>query len=144
MKTKELLLECKVKLGIQTDYKLAQELHIPRQTLHRYMHDERSPDAYAIARIALCLGRDPATITAQIEAETETNPERRQFWVDFLQRAATGKRYMLALICGGILWHGGTGSTVEASTIERSPDERIMYIMSNIKVVSSMASLFAS
>lgn len=98
-KAKELLLECKIKLGIQTDYKLAQMLKIHRGLVSDYMNGKRVPDAYACVRIALALKRDPAEIIAEIEAETEKNPERKAFWADFLQHVKKAGRFgMLALI----------------------------------------------
>lgn len=98
-KAKELLLECKIKLGVQTDYKLAQALKIPRMRIGDYMRGNRVPDAYACVRIALALKRDPAEIIAEIEAETEKNPERKAFWADFLQRVKTAGRFgMLAVL----------------------------------------------
>lgn len=98
-KAKELLMECKIKLGVQTDYKLAQALKINRGIVSNYMSEKRVPDAYACVRIALILKRDPAEIIAEIEAETEKNPERKAFWADFLQRVKTAGRFgMLAVL----------------------------------------------
>ena len=117
MKTKELLLECKIKLGIQTDYKLAQALKIPSARICDYMAGRRRPDAYGATRIALCLSRDPATVIAEIEAEAETNPVRAAFWRDFLARASMHKTFMLALAYGSISLLGGTASPSEASEV---------------------------
>ena len=98
-KAKELLLECKIALGVKTDYKLAQALKINRGIVSDYLSGKRVPDVYACVRIALALKRDPAEIIAEIEAETEKNPERRAFWVDFLQHVkAAGRFGMLALV----------------------------------------------
>lgn len=111
-KAKELLLECKIKLGIQTDYKLAQALKINRGILSGYMKNKeekgyRVPDAYACVRIALALRRDPAEIIAEIEAETEKNPERKAFWADFLLHVKKAGRFgMLALIFTTSLFAG--------------------------------------
>ena len=104
-KAKELLLECKIKLGGCTDYKLAQALEINRGIVSDYMNEKRTPDAYAAVRIAGILGRDPAEIIATIEADSEKNPKRREFWRDFLQRAKrAAQRGMLVLLCGLTLW----------------------------------------
>ncbi len=86
-KAKELLLECKIKLGIKTDYKLAQALDMHRARISSYMSEKETPDAYACVRMALILGRDPAEIIAIVEADTEKNVKRRAFWADFAQRA---------------------------------------------------------
>jgi transcriptional regulator with XRE-family HTH domain len=104
-KAKELLLECKIKLGIETDYKLAQALEIHRSIIAHYMNEKRTPDAYCAVRIAGILKRDPAEIIATIEADSEKNPKRREFWRDFLQRATqAARRGMLVLLCGLTLW----------------------------------------
>lgn len=99
-KSKELLLECKIKLGVKTDYKLAQALEIDRARISDYMSGKRTPDAYACMRIALILNRNPTEIIAIVEAESEKNEKRKAFWLDFLshvrQAAQTG---MLVLIC---------------------------------------------
>ena len=106
-KAKELLLECKIKLGIESDYKLAQALEVHRTRISEYMNEKRTPDAYAAVRIAQILGRDPAEIIATIEADSEKNPKRREFWRDFLQRATqAARRGMLVLLCGLTLWGG--------------------------------------
>ena len=86
-KAKELLLECKIKLGVQTDYKLAQALELHRGNMSAYMSGKRTPDSYACVRIALILKRDPAQVIAEIEADTAKNEKRKTFWLDFLQRA---------------------------------------------------------
>lgn len=109
-KAKELLLECKVKLSVQTDYKLAQALKIDRARVSDYMSGKRAPDAYACVRMAIILRRDPAEIIAEIEADTEKNAERREFWRDFLQRVRqAAKLGTLAAIFMGSLWGGITG-----------------------------------
>ena len=104
-KAKELLLECKIKLGIESDYKLAQALEIHRTRVSEYMSEKRTPDAYAAVRMAGILERDPAEIIATIEADSEKNPKRREFWRDFLQRAKrAARRGMLVFLCGLTLW----------------------------------------
>lgn len=104
-KTKELLLECKIKLGVKTDYKLAQALQIHRGIVSNYMSGKRTPDAYACVRIALTLKRDPAEIIAIVESEHEKNESRKTFWLDFLQRAKQAARVgtlVLIFILGGL------------------------------------------
>jgi len=99
-KAKELLLECKVKLGIKTDYKLAQALKIDRGIVSGYMSGKRVPDAYACVQMALILKRDPAEIIAIVESESEKNEKRKAFWVDFLQHVRQASRHgMLVLVC---------------------------------------------
>jgi transcriptional regulator with XRE-family HTH domain len=96
-RARELLLECKIKLGIQSDYKLAKAFEIHTGRIADYMSGKRTPDAYTCVRIALVLGKDPAEVIAEIEAETEKNETRKAFWLSFLARIShTAKR--------GTLW----------------------------------------
>lgn len=106
-KQKELLLECKIKLGIKSDYALAKALEVHSGRVSAYMLDKEHPDPYACVRMALILKRDPAEIIAEIESEIEKNPIKRNFWVDFLQHAKqAAQRGMLVLLCGLTLWGG--------------------------------------
>ena len=98
-KAKELLLECKVKLGIQSDYKLAQALEMHSGLISDYMSGKRVPDEYACMRISLILQRNPAEIIAIVQGESEKNPKRKAFWLDFLVHAKqAAKLGMLSLI----------------------------------------------
>ena len=84
MRTKELLLECKIRLGVKTDYALAKGLNIPRQRISDYMDESRKPDEYACFKIAECLGQDPALVIAEIRAEE--GEKHAEFFRDFLLR----------------------------------------------------------
>lgn len=118
-KAKELLLECKVKLGIQTDYKLAQALELHRARISAYMSGKERPDVYTCLRMALILKRDPAELIAEIEAETEKNPKRKAFFADFLQRAKQAAQLgTLAAICILALL-GGTTKTIDGFSERR-------------------------
>lgn len=100
-KTQELLAEAAEKLGGVTDYKLAQRLGIPRQTLTHYRSGKRQADAYVAAQLALVLGRDPLAVIAEVEAESARSKPARDFWARFpsgLRRTALG--VALSAICG--------------------------------------------
>ncbi len=84
MKAKELLLECKVRLKVSTDYALAKALNIPDQRISDYMKGTRTPDNYAAFRIAEALGRDPALVIAELSAEE--GGKHVEYFRDFLQR----------------------------------------------------------
>lgn len=108
-KAKELLLECKVKLGVKSDYALAKALDLNRGRVSEYMAEKEKPNAYACVRMALILKRDPIEIIAEIEAETAKNEGQKTFWRDFLQHAKqAAQRGMLALLCGLTLLGGMT------------------------------------
>jgi len=80
MNTPELLDKAKTKLGIDTDYKLAKTLGIKDARIYDYRHGNRTPDNYAIARFAEILEIDPWSLVKEIEAQTEKNEKRREFW----------------------------------------------------------------
>lgn len=98
MKIRERLLECKIKLGIKTDYKLAQALKIDRRRISDYMAGKRKPDAYIAVKMADVLKTHPLLLLAEFEGETERNEEIRNFWVNFAQRIKAGAVGMLVLI----------------------------------------------
>lgn len=110
MNAKELLLECKVRMKIESDYALAQRLELPRARVSEYMLGKVHPDAYALTRIALTLGRDPISLIAEYEAATEKNPTKKAFWQGFTSRAGRAiKGSTLALIFGISLLVGVIG-----------------------------------
>lgn len=116
-KAKELLLECKIKLGVKTDYKLAQALQLHSGLVSDYMKEKRTPDAYACVRIALVLKRDPTEIIAIVESESEKNEKRKTFWLDFLSHAKQAAQLgMLVLIF-----------TISALSGEKSPDHKRVF-----------------
>jgi predicted transcriptional regulator len=84
MKTKELLLECKVRLKVSSDYAVAKALEIDRATVSHYMKGTRKADEYACFKIAECLGRDPAQVIAEVNAENDT--KQGVYFRDFLRR----------------------------------------------------------
>lgn len=118
-KAKELLLECKIKLGIQTDYKLAQALEIHTGRVADYMNGKRAPDAYTCVRMALILGRDPAEVIAEVEADTEKNDKRRAFWADFLQRASKAAKLGTLALCFMASLLGAAASPERAAFFKR-------------------------
>lgn len=100
MTAKELLQECKIKLGISSDYALAKALKIPNQRINDYMRDLRKPDTYALMKIAETLGREPLALISEFEATHEKDPIKKEFWEGFSQRAnSLGRRFILGLIC---------------------------------------------
>jgi transcriptional regulator with XRE-family HTH domain len=101
MKTKELLLECKIKLKINSDYALGKAMGISRQTISHYMKEQQRPDDYACFKIAETLGREPAEVIAEINGES--NSKHADYFKDFLQRRAlVGIGAALLLTCSSI------------------------------------------
>lgn len=100
MRTKELLLECKIKLKISSDYALAKEFKIPTQRVSDYMSGKRTPNTYACVKIAECLGLDPMDLIAEFEELTAKNKTEKTFWADFRQRAKKPVwGLIMALLC---------------------------------------------
>lgn len=88
MKANELLEAIKAREGITTNYRLAKVLEIPENRINDYAHGRAHPDEYAAIRIALALDLDPITVIAELKAESEKNEKKREFWRNFLTRAA--------------------------------------------------------
>ena len=87
-KVADLMQEIKDREGVTTNYRLAKLTGIPENRLSDYAKGIRTPDEYAATRLALALGLEPIEVIAQIQAETEKNEQRREFWRNFLTRAA--------------------------------------------------------
>jgi hypothetical protein len=99
MNAKELLLECKVRLKLESDYALAKKLEIANPRMSDYMLGKVKLDTYTLTRIAMTLGRDPMRLIAEYEAATEKNEVKKNFWEGFISRASkAGKAGTLALI----------------------------------------------
>lgn len=115
-KTQALLEEAREKLGSVTDYKLGKVLQIHQQTISRYHEGTQQADAYACARLAMILNRDPLEIIAEVEADSAKTEARREFWAGFpsgLRRTALGAALFLTFGSSGVGWPGGAeaGST---------------------------------
>lgn len=97
MKSTERLLQCKIKLGIKTDYKLAQALGINRARVHNYMAGKATPDVYAAIKMAEILKVHPLMLVAEFEEEAAKDEKKKAFWSNFAQRIKTGALGMLVL-----------------------------------------------
>lgn len=112
-KTIELLDAVKAREGITSNYALAKFLEINEARIGEYYRDIAKPDDYAITRIALALGLEPMHVLAEIRAESEKNEKKREFWRNFLMRAAS-----VGGLAAGLMY--GFPSASEASTREAS------------------------
>jgi transcriptional regulator with XRE-family HTH domain len=100
MRTSELLKDCKIKLGISSDYALAKALEINSGRIADYMNGKRQPTTYALVKIAELLKLNPLELIAEYEELSAKNQTERSFWADFRQRAKQPlKAFMMALIC---------------------------------------------
>lgn len=109
--TQQLLEQVRVKLGGATDYKIAQALDLHTKYLTDYKQG-RPADAYACAKIAEILDRDPLEIIAQVEAEAARSEKKREYWRSFfsgLKRKAHVVALCVTLGFSAIgHWDGGT------------------------------------
>lgn len=99
-RTAELIQNAKDRYQVQTLYALAKLIGIPENRLHDYTKDRIKPDAYALTRLALALDLDPLTVIAEVSAENEKSEQKREFWRNFLTRAASAVGLLVALHCG--------------------------------------------
>lgn len=81
--TQQLIEEVRTKMDGATDYKIAQALDLPRQRISNFVKGSRDADAYACAKMAEVLERDPLEIIAQVEAEAARTEKKRQYWRSF-------------------------------------------------------------
>lgn len=82
--------EAKAKLGVESDYALAKETGILKQRISAYRNGSQTPDTYACAKLAEILGIDPFKLLAQVEAATEKNEARRNYWRALSQKVGAG------------------------------------------------------
>lgn len=90
MDISKVLDDAKAKLGAASDYALAKQTGIKKEYISLYRSGQRTPDAYACARLAEVLEIDPFELLAQVEAATEKNEERRTYWKQVTARIAAG------------------------------------------------------
>lgn len=118
-KTQTLLEEVRSKLGGVTDYRLAQVMEVHRQQMSRYHKGDQQADAYACARIALILERDPLEIIAEVEADAAKTDARRAFWAGFpsgLRRTALGVALSLTFGSSELVPKPGKAQSPEPSS----------------------------
>lgn len=115
-KTQELLEAVRATQGGATDYKLAKLLEVPRTTMHEMAHGRMNADAYAAARIALALNKDPLEVIASIEAENASTEAKRTFWKSFHSGLTQTLFGGVLLLTGGFLMPGQTGKAEAGTT----------------------------
>ena len=80
MRSIELFDELKETLGISSDYALAKELGVNKQTISNARKMNTRPDVYMIFRAAELLKRDPIQMLAETQIDGERNENKRAFW----------------------------------------------------------------
>lgn len=95
MTPNEYLDATKAKIGVSSDYELAKRFEVTRQRISGIRKGELPMDNATAYHVAIALDIDPAMVIADLEAQREKNPQRREFWAGFIQRAAV----VAALVC---------------------------------------------
>lgn len=86
MDMSKVLDEAQKKLEVSSDYELAKKLEMPKQRISAWRKGEEKPNAYACARLADAIGVSPLALLAQVEAATEKNEARRDYWRALCER----------------------------------------------------------
>lgn len=90
-KASELIAAAREHFKVPSNYALAPHADIPENRLHDYEKGKLIPDEYAIAVLALAIGRDPLQVLAEIHAEVDKSEKKRNFWRNFLSWAKEEK-----------------------------------------------------
>lgn len=99
MDISKVLDDAKKAMQIESDYELAKRLEISKANLSHFRKSERIPDAYTCARLAEAIGIDPIALIAAVEAATEKNEARRNYWQALSKKVGVGMTIgFLALI----------------------------------------------
>lgn len=82
----DLIDEAKRKAAIPSDYALAKEIGVTKQTISAAKHGRTTFGAYTRQRLADLTGRNIDEINALIEIATETDEKKREYWLNFSKR----------------------------------------------------------
>lgn len=88
MKTIEYIEACKQKLGIESDYKLAQALEITRSAMSAYRNSGVTFSRHTAKKVAKILGIHPLRVVADMERQRAKTPEEQAMWRDFAGKLA--------------------------------------------------------
>lgn len=113
--TQQLIEQVRKKMEGATDYKIAQALDLPRQRLSDFVKGSRAADAYACARMAEILERDPLEVIAQVEAGAARTEKKRQYWRSFFSGMRRNAHVVALSVTCGFFGLGQPGGTQAAS-----------------------------
>lgn len=99
-KTTTLLDTVKQTHGLTSNYQLAKKLEIRETYISLAYAGRKNADEYMATRIALALDLDPMTVIAELRADDEKNAKQKEFWRNFLTRAASVVALLTALHFG--------------------------------------------
>jgi transcriptional regulator with XRE-family HTH domain len=78
--TFDLLNRVSRKLGDASDYRIAKETGVSKQTVSNWRHGTNTMSDSAGIRVAAILEEDPAQVLALLQAERTDSPEARKVW----------------------------------------------------------------
>lgn len=96
MKPNAYLDAVKAQLNIESDYALAKRMGVTRGQIVHFRNESRPIPMAMVFKIAITLEIDPAYVVADLEEQRAKNPEKREFWRGFLQRAS---HLTIAILC---------------------------------------------
>jgi transcriptional regulator with XRE-family HTH domain len=117
--TNELLDQVKTKLGLPSDYKLAQVLDISKSAITNYRKQTTHPDQAVCLRIAEILEVDPDVILCNVQAERTKDETLSTQWARIAERleglSSTALALFLALF---VSHHPDAGAAVQSEKSE--------------------------
>ena len=123
--TQQLIEEVRTKMDGATDYKIAQALDLPRQRISNFVKGSRDADAYACAKMAEVLERDPLEIIAQVEAEAARTEKKRQYWRSFFSGMKHRAHGVALLATCGFFASGLPAGNADAGPLVSSHNGRL-------------------
>jgi len=99
-RTTDYLDEIKQRQGLTSNYQLAKVLEVSEQDISKCYRNLKHADEYMGTRMALALGIEPIHLLAEIRAEAEKNPKKREFWSNFLRHAAVVTGFLVVQTLG--------------------------------------------
>lgn len=126
MKASAWIDKVKAARGWESDYRVAKELNLGRQTVSTYRsRPSATMDEDAALKVAHALEIDPVIILADQAMERAKNDEARSAWAEILQR--------LGGVAAGLFVAVGMGATPSPSSAAPVVNDPGMYIMSSNK-----------
>lgn len=88
---RDLLMQCKIKLEIKSNYQLAKKLEMHSGLISDYMNGKRIPNPFAAVQIAKCLEINPLLLIAEFEELSAKNEKEKEIWQEIVQECKTSK-----------------------------------------------------
>jgi plasmid maintenance system antidote protein VapI len=110
MKPAEYIEAAKARLNIESDYSVAKKLGVSPNHMTELKDGSRAIPLDMAFKLAITLEMDPAEVVADLEAQRAKNPQKRDFWTNFLARAAMVAGIMLCTLALNFSGISGNGA----------------------------------